>query len=376
MKKSRILVTCPMGIPPVLAGEIRALGLPVLEERTAGVMTEGTLEDCMRLNLWIRTGQRVHWLLDEFQARDADELYRRASDFPWEQFIREDGYITIASSVRNPTIRDNRFANLRCKDAICDRMRNKFGRRPDSGSEPRGVSIFIFWHEDRCALYFDTSGEPMARRGYRRIPLQAPMQETLAAAVVMTAGWTGQGNFVNPMCGSGTLAIEAALIALGRAPGLLRTDFAFTHLKTFDRRRWEAMRKEASERERPAAGVRIVATDISGQAVAAARKNAAAAGVERMIEFAVCDFAETGVPPGGGIVVLNPEYGERMGEAQALIPVYRRIGDFLKKSCKGCRGYVFTGNKKLFNKVSLKPSRQWTFYNGSIECRLLEFEIF
>ena len=374
--KTRILVTCPKEVPPLLAGEIEALGLPVLSRETAGVMTEGTLEDCMRLNLCLRTGHRVHRLVRNFDAADADALYQNIAAIPWEKHIREDGYISIASSVRNDTIRDNRYANLKCKDAICDRMREACGRRPDSGSELRGVVIFLHWHGNRCSVYFDTSGEPLSRRGYRRMAVRAPMQETLAAAVVMTTGWNGQGHFVNPMCGSGTLAIEAALIALGRAPGLLRQEFAFMHLKDFKRERWEAVRAEIAKQGRGSPSGRIVATDINPQAVAAARQNAADAGVESLIEFDVCDFAETRVPEGGGVVVFNPEYGERTGETQALIPVYRRIGDFLKQSCRGYRGYVFTGNSKLFNKVSLKPSRQWTLFNSNIECRLLEYEVF
>ena len=374
--KTRILVTCPKEVPPLLATEIEAMKLPILSRETAGVMTEGTFEDCMRLNLHVRTGHRVHRLIRDFKAFDANELYQGIIDIPWEQHIREDGYISIASSVHNDTIRDGRYANLKCKDAICDRMRKTCGRRPDSGSELRGAVIFLHWHGTRCGVYFDTSGEPLSRRGYRRIPMSAPMQETLAAAVVLNTGWKGDGCFINPMCGAGTLAIEAALIALNRAPGLLRREFAFMHLKDFKNERWEKLRADAGKAARDSIPGRIIATDINPQAVAAAKKNAAAAGVEHVIEFAICDFGETVVPEGGGVVVFNPEYGERMGETQTLIPVYRRIGDFLKRQCRGYRGYVFTGNRKLFNKVSLKPSRQWTLYNSNIECRLLEYEVF
>ena len=376
MSKSKILITCPKAIPPLLAEEIRALGFPVLRELPAGVATEGRFEDCMKLNLWLRTGHRVLRLVKAFPARHADELYAQVSQIPWEQHIREDGYLSVMSSVENPTIRDTRFASLRCKDAIVDRIKKERNRRPDSGPLCEGVVVFLYWKQNECAIYFDTSGEPLSKRGYRKIPLQAPMQETLAAAVVLASGWRGDRNFVNPMCGSGTLAIEAALIGLGRAPGLTRANFAFMHLKEFNRGAWELLRKAAESAGADSLRGNIIATDSHTGAVQAARQNAAAAGVEHFIEFAACDFAETRVPEGGGVVVFNPEYGERMGETQALVPVYRRIGDFLKRNCKGYNGCVFTGNPKLFNKVGLKPSRQRTFFNSNIECRLLEFEIY
>lgn len=376
MSKSKILVTCPKAIPPLLAQEIRALGLPVLRELPAGVETEGGLADCMKLNLWLRTGHRVLLLIKTFQARNADELYAQVSGIPWEKHIREDGYVSVMSSVENTTIRDTRFASLRCKDAIVDRINKECGRRPDSGPLCEGVVIFLYWRQNECAIYFDTSGEPLSKRGYRKIPLQAPMQETLAAAVVLTSGWRGEKNFINPMCGSGTLAIEAALLGLGRAPGLTRENFAFMHLKEFDERAWEKLRGDAQAASVSSLPGKIIATDIDAGAVKAARQNAAAAGVEDFIEWDACDFAETPVPEGGGVVVFNPEYGERLGDTQSLVLVYRRIGDYLKRSCKGFTGYVFTGNAKLFNKVGLKPSRELTFFNSNIECRLLEFEIY
>ena len=375
MKPSKILVTCPKGITPILAQEVSALGLPVVDRLVSGVVSEGTLLDCMKLNLWVRTGHRVHWLLDQFKARNPDQLYDKVRQIPWEEYIPADGYISIASSVWNPTIRDTRFANLKTKDAICDRMRDIHGKRPNSGSDPTGVVVFVYWHGQRCSVYLDTSGEPLARRGYRKIPLKAPMQETLAAAVVLTSGWQPEENFVNPMCGSGTLAIEAALLGLNRAPGLDRR-FAFMNHKDFNEAHWLGLVEDAKGRVQGKLPGRIIATDNESRAIAASRENARAAGVESFLEFGACDFAKTEVPEGKGVVVFNPEYGERMGEAQKLIPVYRRIGDFLKTDCKGYRGYVFTGNKKLFNKVSLRPSRDWTFFNSNIECRLLEYEIY
>ena len=175
--------------------------------------------DAMRLNLLIRTGHRVLFLLETFHAKNPDGLYEKISRIQWEDYIPEDGYICVTSTVETPTIQDSRFANLKCKDAMVDRIKRKCGHRPDSGPKRDQTVIHLYWKDEVCLIYLDTSGEPLSKRGYRKIPLKAPMQETLAAAVILATGWKGDGNFVNPMCGSGTLAIEAALIALERAPG-------------------------------------------------------------------------------------------------------------------------------------------------------------
>jgi len=376
MQKRKILITCPKGIPPFLKQELLALNFPILSESVAGVETEGTLDDTQRLNLHLRTGHRVLFVLKEFSANDADSLYRELSRVAWEDLIMPDGYLCVTSSVETPSIRDTRFASLRCKDAIVDRIKDKRGARPDSGPERDRSVVHLYWKEDRCIVYLDTSGESLSRRGYRKIPLAAPMQETLAAAVVLATGWQGRGNFINPLCGSGTLAIEAALIVLDRAPGLLRSNFGFMHITGYNEPLWRELREEARKRSKKELSGRIIATDIDPGAIEAARKNAATAGVEHLIEFGVRDYAATDVPEGGGVVVMNPEYGERMGAVAQLEPVYKGIGDFLKQKCGGYTGYVFTGSPALAKKVSLKPKRSIPFFNSGIECRLLEYELY
>ncbi len=374
--KHRIFLTCAKGVAPFLAAEVRALGLPVIEEIDAGVETEGSGSDAMRLNLVLRTGQRVLYHLLDFTAHSAEDLYSSTWNVPWEEILLPDGYFTVTSSVFHETIRDTRFATLRCKDAVVDRMREKFGRRPNSGSEQRGAALFLFWHGRRARLFLDTSGEPLARRGYRKIPLGAPMQETLAAAVMLGTGWNGRDPFVNPMCGSGTLAIEAALIALGRAPGLLRSGYAFQHVVGFDEAAWKEMRSKARVAAARKPAGRIIATDRSFTAVEAAKQNAKTAGVDPIIEFSQCDFSETPIPEGGGAVVLNPDYGERQGELGELAELYHRIGDFLKSRCQGYLGHVFTGNLDLAKRIGLRCARRQTFFNGAIECRLLSYELY
>jgi len=375
-RKSRIVITCAKGIVPFLKEELRLLEFPVLSEGIASVETEGTMDDAMRLNLFVRTGHRALFFLERFKARDPDELYREVSAMKWEDLIQEEGYLCVTSTVDNPTIKDTRFANVKIKDAIVDRIKRVRGRRPDSGSERDRTVVHLFWKNEMGSLFADTSGEPLSRRGYRKIPLKAPMQETLAAGVVLATGWKGSGNFINPMCGSGTLAIEAALIGLGRPPGLLRSNFGFMHLKGFDESFWREIRRKARATARDTIDGKIIATDMSGEAVQGAKKNAQTAGVERWIDFGICQYGETPVPNGEGVVILNPEYGERMGERGALREIYKGIGDFLKKRCQGYRGYIFTGNLDLAKGVGLRTKRRISFYNSNIECRLLEYDLY
>ncbi len=356
--------------------ELARLGFPVKAETAAGVETEGSIDDTLRLNLFIRTGHRVLFLVKEFTAMNADELHRELTGIPWEDYIPSDGYLCVTSSVDTPVIKDTRFANLKCKDAIVDRIREKRGMRPDSGPERNRTVAHLYWKDELCRVFLDTSGEPLSRRGYRKIPLSAPMQETLAAGVVLASNWDRSGNFINPMCGSGTLAIEAALICLGRPPGLLRDNFGFMHLLGFNERLWSDLREEAKKASRRELPGRIIATDKSAEAVEAARKNAMTAGVERLITFKACDYSETPLPRGGGVIIMNPEYGERMGDERRLEAVYKGIGDFLKQKCRGYTGYVFTGSARLAKKVGLKPGRTIPFYNSGIECRLLEYELY
>jgi 23S rRNA G2445 N2-methylase RlmL len=376
MKKNRILITCAKSITPFLREELLQLGFPVLSETIAGIATEGTMDDTLRLNLHLRTAHRVLFLIKEFTVHNADALYGAVSKIEWQRYIEKDGYLCVRSSVDNPSIRDSRYANVRCKDAIVDRIRGKCGQRPDSGPAKDKTVVNLYWKDDQCSIYFDTSGESLSRRGYRKIPMAAPMQETLAAAVIMATGWNGSSHFINPMCGSGTLAIEAAQIALKKAPGLLRNNYGFMHIKGFNEALWNNLRTQAKRETRKTFGYKIIATDIRRDAVEATRRNALTAGVEHLIEFAVCDYSETAVPDGNGIVIFNPEYGERMGKIRELESVYTGIGDFLKQKCRGYNGYIFTGNPELAKNVGLRTKRRIPFFNGGIECRLLEYELY
>jgi putative N6-adenine-specific DNA methylase len=376
MQKSRVFVTCSRGIDAYLEREIGSLGFPVIARTAAGIETEGSMEDAMVLNLHLRTGLRVLLTVAEFSADGPEALYRKVTAIPWEELIPGDGYFSITSSVDTPSISNSRFASQKCKDAIADRFTRKTGRRPDSGPERDRTVIHLHWQKEACKIYLDTSGEPLSKRAYRKIPWKAPLQETLAAAIISATGWHDDGSFVNPMCGSGTLAIEAALMGLNRPAAVLRDNFGFMHLKGYRADIWAGFRDRAKTAANSRLMSRIIATDLSGEAIDAARKNARTAGVEHLIEFKECDFSETEIPAGAGVVIMNPGYGERMGKTAELEGIYGRIGDFLKRKCTGYRGYVFTGNPGLAKKIGLRTRRKIPFYNGPIECRLLEYELY
>ena len=376
MLDSDILVTCPKSCSCYLSEELEELGYPVFRVVPAGVFAKGSLNDCMRLNLQLRTGLRVLWRIAVFKAADGQQLYKQAVRIPWEVYIPADGYVSIGSSVRNDTIRNTKFAGLRLKDALVDRIRDKKGRRPDTGNDSDKAKIFLYWRDEEVNIYLDTSGVPLSNRGYRVSPGKAPMRENLAASVLKATHWHPGLSLVNPMCGSGTLAIEAAIQASGRPAGRFRDNFGFMHLIGYRAEEFEAIRKELDTEKTVADSALIVATDRDPEAIEAASRNAELAGVADLIQFSVYDFRETEMPEAPGVVILNPEYGDRMGDEKKLLPVYQAIGDFFKKRCSGYWGYVFTGNRSLGKRIGLKTSRKIEFYNGPIECRLFEYELY
>ncbi len=382
-----IIIICAKFTSHLLAEEVKALHLPVRSVNLLDVTTEGTVADAMRLNMHLRTAHRVLFLLKSFKARDGIQVYKHIRNMPWEDYLTVQSYFSISSFVRNETIRDHRFANLKVKDAIVDRMQSLYDKRPDSGPAQDQAVFFLHWREEEASIYMDTSGESIARHGYRRVTVAAPMQESLAAAVIRSTRWHPSQPFVNPMCGSGTLAIEAALIKAGKAPGLIRENYGFMHLKNYSPVLWEQIKAETArqaqdtEAQYSSHTKTIIATDHDPKAVQAARENAAAAGVAHLIRFEVCNFEETPLPEllpdqEASVVVLNPPYGERLGEVSALEPVYQGIGDFFKQRCAGYWGYIFTGNLDLSKKVRLRTKRRVEFLNARIDSRLLEYELY
>ena len=375
--RNKIIITCNKWLAPALRAEVIGLGFDVDRVFQTGVELTGSLNDCIRLNLNLRCASQVMYSLKSFLCNDPDELHKNLVTIPWETMIKPDGYFSVISNVFNDTISTNLFANLRVKDAVVDRMREVSGKRPSTGSELSGAVVYLFWKNDEAEIFLDTSGDSLARHGYRKLPGKAPMLEALASASILSTKWNKFGAFVNPMCGSGTLAIEAALIASKRYPGLYREDYAFQHILGYTPDSFLAKKKKLENKIIHDPGVRIIASDISLQAISFAQENAAFAGVDHIITFQTGDFAETEIPEKPrGVIMFNPEYGERLGELGELEETYKRMGDFMKQKCAGYRGYIFTGNMDLAKKVGLKASRRIEFWNGTIDCRLLKYDMY
>ncbi len=376
-ERKNILITCGPGLEVFLQAELIALGFEVVSTHPGGIITRGSFIDCMKLNLYLRTAYSVLYLLKEFRCGSSDALYKQVTLLPWENIIASEEYLCVLSRVDTFSINNSMYPSLKVKDAIVDRIQKKTGSRPDSGPDRNNVVVNLFWKNDKAWIYLNTSGLKLSDRNYRKMPHKAPLRESLAAGIIMATGYDGSQDIVLPMCGSGTLAIEAALIATKKPPAGLRSNFGFMHTKVFDEQIWKQMRDDARKAvHKGPLQKRIIATDIDGTAAVAARQNAKTAGVEHLIEFDVCDFTDTDIPTGEGIVIVNPEYGLRLGELEELEKEYKRIGDFFKQSCAGYTGYIFTGNKKLAGKVGLKTSARMIFFNGKIECRLLKYEMY
>ena len=375
--KGKVFITCKDRSVSYLEQEVRELGfIPEAVTRT-GLEVSASLEQCMDLNLHLRTASHVLYEIKSFYLRNADDIYRRFKAIPWEDYLDVDGYFSVNSVAENESVTTPLIVNVKVKDAIVDRFRDLKGRRPDSGSDFSGLVIQVYWKETQAIVYLNTSGETLAKHGYRKNPGKAPMMEALAAATIFAPEWNTRVPLINPLCGSGTLAIEAALIASKRYPGLYREHYAFQHILGYQAETFLAKKKKLENKVIHDPGVIISGSDISLQAISFAQEIAAFAGVDLMITFQTGDFAETEIPEKPrGVIFFNPEYGERLGDLGELEETYKRMGDFMKQNCAGYRGYIFTGNMDLAKKIGLKASRRIEFWNGTIDCRLLRYDMY
>ena len=374
--KSKIIITCSKRLAPYLQQEVTDLGFAIAANSGTVIQLEGTVEDCISLNLNLRCASQVLYLLKSFTAENPARLYKELMEIAWEELIDFAGYVSVTSNVDNETITTPLFANLKVKDAIADRIKEKKGARPDSGPELNKTVIHLYWKDDVAEVFIDTSGETLSKHGYRKLPGKAPMLEVLAAGTIYATNWDAASPFVNPMCGSGTLAIEAALLAANRKPGLFRMNYGFMHILGYEEEKFFEERRKLKEQSKKQLSFPIIASDLSEESIDIAIKNAKTAGVDHLIDFQVCDFAETEIPEQPGVIMFNPEYGERLGVHSKLEVTYKRMGDFMKQECKGYRGYIFTGNPDLAKKIGLRASRRIEFYNGKLDCRLLEYELY
>lgn len=376
-QKGTVFITCKDRSVEYLEKEVRELGFVPEKVVRTGLEIRASLEECMDLNLHLRTASHVLYELKSFYLQNAQDIYRKIKAIAWEEYLDVDGYFSVNSVVDNESVTTPLIVNVKVKDAIVDRFRELKGRRPDSGSDFSGLVFQLYWKDTQAIMYINTSGETLGKHGYRKIPGKAPMMEALAAATIYATEWNTRVPFINPMCGSGTLAIEAALMATNRYPGLYRDQYAFQHILGYDDAAFQAKKTKLENKIREIPELVIVASDISLQAISFAEENAKIAGVDHMIDFQVCDFAETEIPEKPrGVLMFNPEYGDRLGVDDELQETYSRMGDFMKQKCAGYRGYIFTGNMALAKKVGLKASRRIEFWNGTIDCRLLKYELY
>jgi putative N6-adenine-specific DNA methylase len=374
--ESRVVITCNKRLSSYLQREVEELGFKPTRVFQTGLELNATVNDCIALNLNLRCASQVIYLLKSFTAADPQQLYDGLVQIEWEKLIDFTGYFSVTSNVNNEHITTPLFANVKVKDAIVDRIKDKKGIRPNSGADQNKTVIHLYWQDDRAEIFLDTSGETLAKHSYRKIPGKAPMLEALAASTIMATNWDRNSTFINPMCGSGTLAIEAALLATDKSPGFFRMNYGFMHIIGYEEEVFFTGRRKLKDKAKKQLGFKIIATDISTDAVDIAQKNARTAGVEHLIDFDVCDFADTQVPEEKGVIMFNPEYGERLGTHTKLEATYKRMGDFMKQNCKGYRGYIFTGNPDLAKRIGLQASRRIEFYNGKLDCRLLEYQLY
>ena len=373
MNDSHFFATCGRGIEPVLADELRALGASGVETGRGGVAFRGDRALLYRANLWLRTAVRVLRPILEADVASPDDLYDAVRSIDWSRFMTPDHTLAVDCNVRDSKITHSKYAALRVKDAICDQFVERVGRRPSVDVDEPMVGLNLHVYRDHAVLSLESSGESLHKRGYRPILTRAPLNEALAAALVLKTGWTGTVPFVDPLCGSGTLAIEAAWLALRRPPGLTRRRFGFQGWMDYDVRLWTELRDEARRGVLRALPAPVLGSDIRGDAVAFAIDNARAAGIGHLLRFEkrdVRDFRPPDGPP--GVILCNPPYGERLGEEKDLESLYRKLGEVFGR-CSGWKMFVFTGNARLARHIGHKPIQQVHLFNGKIPCRLLEY---
>jgi len=330
----------------------------------------GSWEDCYRVNLWSRIASRVLWKIGAFDYRNEKDLYDAVKAVNWPAYFAVERTLRVNVTAQKSPLKSLEFATLKIKDAVCDHFRDKFNRRPDIERAAPDIRIHAFLEKEKGILYLDTSGEPLFKRGWRITAGEAPLRENLAAGIVMLSGWQPGEPLLDPMCGGGTLLVEAAAMARGRAPGAKR-GFGFERLSTFNKNLWQKMQSEA----KPSASPSIYGSDNDPRALTMARRNLAEAGVERWVQLEESDVLSRAAPADSGVLLANPPYGERMGSEAELAAFYPKLGDTLKKNFAGWRCYIFTADLRMPKLIRLQPSRRTPLWNGALECRLYEFKI-
>lgn len=372
----KFFVTSARGLEELVAGELVGLGITSARVEKGGVSFHGEIMDGCRACLWLRTASRVLLLLAEFPCSSPQELYDGVRGIDWNRYLLPEMTLAVDSILRDSTMTHSGFVALKSKDAIVDAVRERRGRRPSVDTRSPDLRVNVHLVKNRCSVSLDMAGEPLDRRGYRLDRNKAPLRENLAAALVAFSGWDGETPFYDPMCGSGTIVIEAALLASRTAPGLLRERFGFQSWPGHDPGAWRALLAEARELRRRELGVRLRGLDRSPGAIDMARQNATRAGVQRLVSFNPGEFGTFSPASSPAMIIFNPPYGERMGQIEELVGLYRTMGDVLKQRCAGSTAFILCGNSELAKQVGLKATRRIPVWNGPLECRLMKYELY
>jgi putative N6-adenine-specific DNA methylase len=367
-------VTCPRGLEGLLAEDLQQLQAENVHTVGGGVEWRGDFSLAYQTNLGSRIASRVLWRVARADYRNEDDIYRAVFALPWTEWFEPRLTLRVdVSAIRCP-LKSLGFVTLKIKDAVCDKIRRLSGHRPNVDTRQPDVHIQGHLTDHDFTLYLDTTGEPLFKRGRRIATGDAPVRENLAAGMLRLAGWSAGTPLLDPMCGSGTLLLEAALMALDIAPGLGR-HFAFERLNNFDRRRWQDLLRQTRAREKPKYPLAIYGSDLSGAAIKSARANLAAAGLDKIVTLKQANVLEISAPAKQGILVTNPPYGVRLGEQPELANFYPKLGDALKKNFTGWRAYLLSADLRLPKLIRLATSKRTPLFNGALECRLFEYKM-
>ena len=370
----RFFATCPRGLELLLAEELRQLKAEKIHAVGGGVQFGGDFFLCYRVNLESRIASRVLWQMAHGNYRSEDDIYRTAYAPRWTDWFDPARTLRVDISATKSPLTSLNFVTLKIKDAVCDKIRRISGRRPNVDTREPDISIQGHLSDREFTLYLDTTGEPLFKRGQRIATGPAPLRENLAAGIIRLAGWTTGIPLLDPMCGSGTILLEAAHMALDIAPGLDR-GFAFEKFKNFDSRLWRDLLRQRRARQKPKAPQAIYGSDFSADVLKAARANLMAAGLEKVVGLKRANVLELSAPAKEGIIVTNPPYGVRLGEQQAMAEFYPKLGDVLKKQFSGWRVYLLSADMRLPKLIRLAVSKRTPLFNGALECRLFEYKM-
>ena len=368
--------TVARSLESIAAAEIESLGAKEVRPDFTGVHFIGDKATLYRVNLWARTIFRVLVPLREFYCPNSNILYQEVQKIFWGEYLQSHQTLAVNCTGSNQKLNHTHYTALQVKNAIVDQQRRESGQRSTIDAKNPDVLVNVHIKQDRCILSLDSSGASLHRRGYRQAMGSAPLKETLAAALLDMAQWDASLPFLDPLCGSGTLPLEAGLKALNIAPGLFRQKFGFESFPDFDPQLWQMMLTEAKNSRRQKLKAPIWGSDRDADVLTQAYGNAVRCGIEHQIQFTQTELASVEAPADSGMIICNPPYGERLGEVQELGALYKTLGDVFKQRFKGWTAFILTGNKELAKKVGLKASRRIPVYNGAIPCTLLKYELY